>query len=169
MGNKALMVYGSAPCGEIDRAALETILNEFDVMAIGLDCPYEGHIHFFATYHFLDIPVYKMKRDHFKGNMDFKVIGHKHRPEIDIFEEHKEPSGSSTLLGVVAAIKLGYTKIILCGCPMEGDNKKYGSTPYNHFQKGWISRLSEIYLHTRSMSGFTKQILGHPTKEWVES
>lgn len=137
-------------------------------MAIGLDCPYREHIQFFATYHFLDIPTYKMRREAYGGNLDFKVIGHKIHPEIDIVEEYKEPSGSSSLLGVLAAIKLGYKKIILCGCPLMGSNKS-GTTPYSYFQKGWVVKLSEIKPYTKSMSGWTREILGYPTKEWIES
>jgi len=70
-------------------------------------------------------------------------------------------------LGTVAAIKLGYKKIILCGCPLEGACRT-GFQPYNHFQRGWIARYQEVFSYTRSMSGYTKEILGFPTKKWIE-
>ena len=163
---KLMVLIGCAPCWEEDINSLKFLANDFDVMAIGADCPYSGAIQYFATYHFVDLPIYKMRRKNINSNLDFKVIGHKERPEIDIVEPHKAPTGSSSLLGAVAAIKIGHKKIILCGCPMEGANKNK-ITPYDYFQKGWVARLPEIKDFVRSMSGYTKEILGKPTKEWI--
>jgi len=169
---KSIIIIGCAPCWEEDFENFKILVDEFDVMAIGADCPYGGAIQYFATYHFVDIPIYKMRRKNANCNLDFKVICHKNqlasgeKLDVDIVELHKTPSGSSSLLGAAAAIHLGYKNIVLCGCPMEGDNKNK-ITPYNTFQIGWASRLSEIKNYVRSMSGYTKEILGRPTKEWL--
>jgi hypothetical protein len=164
---KVLAIIGSAVCWKTDLDNLKAITSVFDVMSIGASCLYMGEVKYFATYHFADIPIYKMRRKIGYGNLDYKVIGHKKdKPEIDIIEPHKEPSGSSSLLGVVAAIRLGYKKIILCGCPLEGENKN-GITPYNTFQKGWVARLLEIQDYVKSMSGWTADLLGVPSKEWI--
>jgi hypothetical protein len=163
---KPLIIIGCAPNWEDDFEKAKITIDNFDVMAIGLDCPYSGRIKFFTTYHFTDIQIYKIRRASAKCNMDFKVICHKAKPDVDIIEPHKEPTGSSSLLGVVAAISEGYKKIILCGCPMQGKNK-CGTTPYEYFQRGWTARIKEIKDYTRSMSGYTKDLLGEPTKDWL--
>ena len=164
---KPIILIGCAPCWKDDLDKLKVIVDDFDVMAIGLDCPYSGQIKYFVTYHLQDIPIYKMRRRNANYNSNFLVIGYKKDIEVDIIELHKNPTGSSALLGVVAAIRLGYKKIILCGCPMEGKSREKFGRDYNHFQKGWISRFSEIKDFTRSMSGYTKEILGKPIKEWI--
>jgi hypothetical protein len=64
---------------------------------------------------------------------------------------------------------MGYKKIILCGCPMQGSNltapKK---AQYNCFQEGWLLFAKKMFEDkVRSMSGWTKDFLGYPTKEWL--
>lgn len=162
---KILAVVGCAPCWENDFNEFTKFVDSADVMAIGLDCPYGGRVKYFCTYHWLDIKLYKQNRINAKVNTDFEVICHKKKSDVDIVEEHIAPSGSSSLLGVAAAIKLKYNKIVLIGCPMNGANKN-GHKPYDSFQEGWVARLNEIKDCTRSMSGWTKELLGAPTKEW---
>ena len=164
---KPIVLIGCAPCWKDDLDNLKAIIDDFDVMAVGMDCPYNGHIQYFVTYHQEDIPIYKMRKRNANYDSNFLVISHKQNIEVDIIELHKNPTGSSALLGVVAVIRLGYKKIILCGCPMEGPNKNKFAKSYNHFQRGWMSRFAEIKDFTRSMSGYTREILGKPIKEWI--
>lgn len=171
---KPILVIGRAECWKSDLEGMSKIISEFDVMAVGLDCPYEGEVKYLVTYHPKDIESYIKKRNNKGLNSNFLVISHsniiskgKTTDKVDIIEPHKDPSGSSSLLGVSAAIRLGYKKIVLCGCPLEGRNKG-DNRSYNHFQKGWEKRKEEIIPYVRSMSGWTKTFLGYPTKEWFE-
>jgi hypothetical protein len=150
----------------VELEKIKELIDEFDVMAVGEACPYEGKVKYMVTYHPTDIPMYKKKREILGGSTNYTVIGHLPKPGVDMIEPHVPPTGSSALLGVSAGIRLGYTKIILCGCPMEGANKG-GFQPYDHFQKGWVARKKEVEPYVRSMSGWTKQLLGEPTKEWL--
>ena len=163
-----IALIGCAPGWENDLNKLQMLTKDFDVMAIGMDCPYAGEIKYMATYHPADILPYKEKRRAIKCNTDFKVISHVNKENIDIVEPHKNPSGSSALLGTIVAIKLGYAKVILVGCPIEGVNKK-DSTPYGHFQKGWVARMQEVSGYVKSMSGWSSDIFGEPTKEWIKN
>ena len=162
-----IVLIGCAPCWHDDLQNLKKIISEFDVMAIGLDCPYADTIAYFATYHFIDIPNYIKRRKEVGCNIDFEVICHRQELGVDIVEPFKPPRGSSALLGTTAAIKLGYKKIILCGCPLEGKNRN-GFQSYNEFQKGWLARYSEVSPYVRSMSGWTREYLGNLTKEWLD-
>lgn len=169
-----IILIGRAECWESDLEEFKKLTSEFDVMAIGMDCLYKGNVKYFTTYHPKDIEEYIARRKSKGLNIDFLVISHTDRisknqktDKVNIFEPHKDPSGSSALLGAAAAIKLKYNKIILCGCPMSGRNPE-GKQSYNHFQKGWEKRGEEIKPYVRSMSGWTKGFLGYPTKEWIE-
>ena len=163
---KPIILIGRADCWREDFEGVKNLIQDFDVMSVGLDCVYADDIKYFVTYHPQDIVEYIKRRKEVGVTLDFKVISHIRRAGVDIIEEHKAPTGSSSLLGTAAAIRLGYTKIILCGCPLEG-TREGNFQPYNHFQEGWKRRRNEIYGYVKSMSGWTKEFLGEPTKEWL--
>ncbi len=182
--NKVMVIIGAASGWLVDLRGLQNICKNFDVTAIGLDCAYYDHIDYFATYHIEDIKPYYRKRKNLGLNLDYKVVSHtddyiKYNKEktfrkldleglrVDIVIPYKKPSGSSALLGVFLALKLGYEKIVLCGCPMQGIIVKTNSK-YDLFQKGWIPNKDMVMNKVKSMSGWTKEFLGEPTKEWIE-
>lgn len=167
---KIIVLIGSAPNWEHDFNNLCMMICDFDVMAIGMSCQYEGKVDWFATYHVKDLPVYREKREKGGFNTDYRIITHddhvKDREDFpQIIIPYKPPSGSSALLGTFAAIKLGYEKIILCGCPLEGVNAKKSS--YQQFRKGWIHHQKSVIGFTKSMSGWTRELLGSPDIEWL--
>lgn len=81
-------------------------------------------------------------------------------------------SGSSGLFALkVALINLGFDRAVLCGVPMEAlqahffDTHKWGGA-ISH-RRGWKQALPQIADRARSMSGWTREILGSPTTEWL--
>ena len=179
--NKVALIVGCAPCWGDDLNQFKTICSEFDVFAIGLDCPYKEEIKYFVTYHIEDIEAYKRKR-----TGDYKIISHtndfikysrerRKKPEwantnVDIVYPHQAPSGSSSLLGTKAALfKLGYNKVVLIGCPMDTGSIENKAKSYSVFRKGWLYFKSDLVGKVKSMSGWTKELLGEPTKGWVET
>ena len=157
--NSGLIIIGSAPCLEDDLSKIPEGI--WDYMAIGLDAinKHPGRIKYMATYHPLDIKEALSRRAKAGGNTDYKVISHQPGENIDIVYLYKAPSGSSALLGILAGIRLGYDKIILCGCPMDG--------AYEQFRQGWQAHLDEYVGKVRSMSGWTRDFLSLPTDEWL--
>lgn len=79
--------------------------------------------------------------------------------------------GSSGLFAVRVALHQGCNRIVLAGVPMLasaahiGDDKPWKSAP--NFQRGWKRHLHEYREYTRSMSGWTKDLLGEPTEDWL--
>jgi hypothetical protein len=146
-------------------------------MIIGLDAvdKYSFDAKYFATYHPSDIEPAMERRKKYGGNINFeKIIAHQQhhnnatgRDLVDLIIPCEPPTGSSALLGVLAGIRMGYEKIIVCGCPLIGSNDK--AYDYAKFQPGWTAKLNEIKGVTRSMSGWTRELLGAPTKEWLEA
>lgn len=168
---KLLIVTGSAPCVMQDISMLPYGLRVADLhyMAIGLDAvdKYLYPILYVATFHPAEIAEILDRRRDCGGNTDYRVISHENRPEVDIFiADWWKPTGSSALLGAQAAMTvLGYERIILCGCPLEGRNGKGNS--YESFRKGWETNRDKVLGKVTSMSGWTAQLLGMPTEEWI--
>jgi hypothetical protein len=173
--NKILIITGSAPCvvEDIEAAlllfrsvplclcAFDPMLHP-DFMSIGLSSvdKHLHHIKYMATYHPVQIPEIKKRREAAGGNTDYLVISHEQNPGVDILEPFIPPTGSSSHLGALAAIRIGYKKIILCGCPLT-------DTKYKVFQEGWSAKIKQVRVYVRSMSGWTKELLGAPTGEWL--
>ena len=165
-----LVIVGAAPCIAEDLAVLVAVqeskyvlTRSYDYMLIGMDSvdKYLGEVKYFATYHPADIPESLNRRKEAGGNCDFRTISHIASEGVEIIHSYQAPSGSSTLLGVLAAIKMGYQRIILAGCPLEDEK-------YKNFQQGWQAHLDEYVSRVRSLSGWTRLFLGCPTEEWLD-
>lgn len=161
-----LLIIGSAPCIYADLEALLPLFDDlqYDVMLVGMDSTdkYLDRVKYFATYHPADIPESIRRRQEAGGNTDFQVISHIAGEGIHIVFPYQQPSGSSALLGVLFATKIGYQKIILAGCPLEDEK-------YTNFRQGWQAHLDEYVGRVRSMSGWTREFLSPPTREWLDS
>ena len=83
--------------------------------------------------------------------------------------------GTSSMLAVMVALALGYSRVILCGIPIDGTPHFFdppwqalkmfdGSTQRFewNFAKNWMAG------RVRSMSGRTAEWLGYPNKEWLD-
>lgn len=163
--NSILIVVGAAPNTLDDFKAYSKLgFDDFDILVAGIDALkfVEPPVQYFATYHPGDLEKVQEKA--------FRIICNEQWQDmVDIIKPidlRMEPSGSSALLGVLAGIDEGYKKIILCGCPLQGKNKK--KQHYETFQLGWIFHKDDVKPFVRSMSGWTKEFLGEPTKEWLE-
>lgn len=81
-------------------------------------------------------------------------------------------SGSSGLFAVKIALDDGHDRVVLAGVPMhEGDGHFVRKQPWkarDSFMGPWTSHLHCFKEKTRSLSGgFTEQLLGKPTPEWL--
>lgn len=164
------IVMGIAPCLEED---LSKVANHelYDFMGIGLDCSDRVlfDVQHFATYHTNEFTELKERRKRAGGNIDY--VTHSHQKPADRIWPLVAPSpysGSSSFLGTQALVGMGYTKIILCGCPMQGPNQTGKKERYDNFFKGWEKYAISMFGNkVKSMSGKTMQLLGYPSKEWL--
>lgn len=176
MKNK-IIICGIAPCLEEDLKNLfeMTRQDNFDFIAVGLNCSDRVlfDIQHAVSYHPKEFVEFKKRRKAMFGNLDYTT--HSHIAPCDRMWPLVAPhpySGSSSFLAAQVSIGLGYKKIILCGCPLQGNNlHSPQKSEYEIFQKGWTKHARKI-LGTdkvRSMSGWTKEFLGEPTIEWLNS
>jgi hypothetical protein len=80
-------------------------------------------------------------------------------------------TGSSGLFALkVALVDLGCDRAVLCGVPMEPTAHVARGADWLHatkYRKGWEQALPAIRYRARSMSGWTEQLLGRPTPDWI--
>jgi hypothetical protein len=167
---KTIMIIGIAPDCKKEIKELYSIESKLDIMLVGMDAV--GTINFpvqyIVTNHQEDIPVIISKISSDTKNYSqtkiitpYKFTG----SDIVLTPEYEGPSGSSSIVGALAAIQLGYDKIILCGCPLIG--KAFEGNAYEAFHNGWIYHKDKVFGKVKSMSGWTRELLGAPTKEWM--
>jgi hypothetical protein len=97
----------------------------------------------------------------------------KDAPHIDRFAEMFEGEVKrfdSSLLAVKVALDDGAGKVILCGVPLSIGSNFNGTTPLRHsyapYRKAWEEAFPHIDGRVKSCSGFTRDLLGAPTREW---
>jgi hypothetical protein len=91
------------------------------------------------------------------------------------YTDHRFPGqlhpGSSGLFALkVALYDLGFSRAVCCGMPMDMQPHFYGGQGWNGAKshlKGWLEALPTIKSRARSMGGWTADLLGWPTAEWV--
>jgi hypothetical protein len=167
-----LLIFGSAPCTaeDISRAQGK---KDCDYMAIGMDAldKYMGGIFFVVSNHKEDIlPIHKIMQQRHEAcgaGYQYLVIAPEQWQGVQIVEPYRPPSGSSAITGAFAAIRMGYEKIILCGCPLTGNAPEGNS--YEAFRPGWETHKEVFMGRVKSMSGWTMELLGYPTEEWLNA
>lgn len=78
--------------------------------------------------------------------------------------------GSSGLFGVAAAIEAGATRIVLCGVPLDGSGHFDDPQPWKdalRYRAAWTCRRPQLIPVCRSMSGWTRELLGAPSSDWL--
>ena len=86
--------------------------------------------------------------------------------------------GSTALFCVLAAFPMGYKKIVLAGVPLDSKGHWYwdANTQPTYPDPPWSYQTYQAWFELaetpeakqiRSMSGYTKTLLGKPTKQWL--
>jgi len=114
-----------------------------------------------------------------KRNADYETVYFerprgKGGPKIDVIVSDRWPhldSGSSGLYAVKVMLDLGFDRIVLAGVPMtQGGGHFVRHEPWDahdRFRGAWVGAIPHIAGRVRSMSGWTQEILGSPTPEWL--
>jgi hypothetical protein len=79
---------------------------------------------------------------------------------------------SSGYFAMQVALHLGYDRIILCGVPMTQEaGHVVRNRPWDqvrHFTQVWVDHRVELAVHVKSMSGWTRELLGYPTVAFLQ-
>jgi hypothetical protein len=163
------LVIGGAACVWDDLEAL----GEWDAVVFACNdaaSVYPGRVDHFCTLHPEKLERWRRTRQDKGYNVDFEAHTHKRRALCGDVTLHTEWGGSSGLFCVTVALNLGFTRIVLCGVPMDArkhfDRSKDWVDAY-HYQRHWLKRRDEFAPFTRSMSGWSRELLGPPDDEWL--
>ena len=171
------MVLGDAACVH-DDASRAMLMFEPDAVAatnnMGINWPHR--LDYWCTLHIDPCPDWPgmaeaARRRREAGGNRPQAWAHKPGPGIDRWTP--DWRGSTGLLTVKVLMEEGFTHIVLAGVPMtrEGgyfyDEKPW--TQVDRYRIGWMQHHAEIAHSVRSMSGWTRSILGEPTKDWLSS
>ncbi len=180
----ALVLGGGACVWRDVEAALA--LGQFDLVVTCNDVTalWPGPIDAAVSLHAEKWPLWIEQRDRRGHARPKRIFGHTvftkstlKRPDLELnFADHCFPgqvdSGSSGLFAVKAAlVDLGADLAVCCGIPMdeaEGhyfDPKRWGGAASH--RRGWKQAMPHLLGRVRSMSGWTRKMLGPPDEEWL--
>jgi len=103
------------------------------------------------------------------------LSGRKIIPKVNTINRIKRVGGSSAYMAIVVLLDDAKAdKIVLAGCPLDFEMPHYhneqGNRPWKdgkNYRSWWKNHLSEIQGSVKSMSGWTAEVLGKPTPEWL--
>lgn len=169
---KIAIVVGGANCVWSDYERAKALVGEldFDTFVINDTIPvFPDYINNAVSLHPNKFPGWARERNKAGLNIPDKAwsfVGSKL-----VTNTTGDWGGSSGLFSVKIALELGFTKIILCGVPMDETfrhiKRKVNWASCNAFKRGWNNRMQLLVGKVKSFSGWTKTQLGEPTKEWL--
>lgn len=171
---RALVLGGAADTFEEAKAA--QAMASFDIVVATNDAgvDYPGQVDHWATFHPEKMPDWITRRlvEGRPHVAELWTAAHKAVPAGLTFRRVDSRGGSSGLLAVFVALDLGADKIVCCGCPMEARGEHYHTpgrwaeaTKYRH---AWEREsIQARFERVRSMSGFTRRLLGVPDGAWL--
>lgn len=172
---KRCLILGDARNVRADAAGAFELFTPDAIFAtnnIGLH--WEGQVDFWVTLH--PMPCHDwvgmasaLEKRAQAGRNAPECWAHNHKGGVP--NRSSDWGGSTGLLAVKIAREKAFDKIVLAGVPMSSelghfyDKKPWGSA--NGFRRAWQSRVKMIGPFVRSMSGWTRELFGEPTAEWL--
>jgi hypothetical protein len=183
MGSKLLVILGGASCVWKDYKEAQTILRNQHVSLLAIN-DVIVHINedfdYAATLHPEKVQDWINQRKARNLSPPKKVFSFREYYEAvtDVTDyrwngtDGAYSSGSSGLFSIKVGIELGYNKIVLCGIPMD---QKLGHffdenawEQADLYKRAWLLNKENLMDKVRSMSGWTREMLGFPTSDWIE-
>lgn len=141
------------------------------VFAVNAAIPaHTGRIEHACTLHAENLGRWCRDRERAGRNMDFDRWTHKAKTGCGPVNVRSDWGGSSGLFAVKIARELGFERIVLCGVPMDArlHFDRPGEWPdCHHYRRHWLRMKDEISPFVRSMSGWTRELLGSPDDAWL--
>lgn len=124
---------------------------------------YGDRLDAWATLHPDELPGWMARR---QGNDDYRTFTPDKTSE-------RWPGSSGLYAAQVALFEMGAAGGILCGVPMESRAGHFtGRTPWESvtdYRRAFQAALPEIGGRVRSMGGWTQDLFGAPTREWIDA
>lgn len=153
---------------ELEEA--QRLFPDADVGAVNqAGADYAGHLTLWVTLHPEKFGDWQQWRARRLLNTSYTAVSHKLAAgaRIDLKKAQVFSGCSGLYLCQVAAINFGYDRIIVCGMPLTEDPHYFDETAWQdarRYRRGWreASQQPELKGKIRSMSGWTRELLGGP-------
>jgi hypothetical protein len=172
------VVVGSAPCRDDDLAKLN---GAGDVIAVNRSGIVIDHVAHWISIHGDFLPAWLDERVAAGRDLPKVLVGNflngNHDERISRWEVCPYP-GSSSMYAIRWALYWGYRRIVLCGVPLTGDQTvltdgttKKDCKGYHVYHGDWEKQMDKLPLAecVRSFSGWTRELLGSPEREFLEA
>lgn len=188
----AALVIGGAECVWDDVDALEAMVGRWSGLVLAVNdvaCKrdertgrcWPRRIDHFCTLHAEKVAGWKRQRRELVASLG-------RSPDWDFYETwscgKRAPvdrhftgmtGGSSGLYAVSVALHLGCERVVLAGVPVDARRNAFRNETewkaYRRYTDGWVGRdrvpLPQLAERVRSMSGWTRSLLGAPTPGWI--
>lgn len=167
-----VMCGGGDPYAEMDRTC-RMLDGDIATIIVGNDQieRYPGFIDHAVTLHPDKFSMWMSRRRANGFPMPSRAWAH--RPYSGISDWSRDWHGSTGLFAIKLARELGYVHIVLCGVPMEataGHFVRQKDWPEAEaFKRAWLPRLTSLKPYVRSWGGWTREMFGEPTREWLSA
>lgn len=174
MAQLSAIILGGADTLEVDRAAaLELFEPDLIIACNHAGRDYEGAFDHWVSMHPELMPNWHGQRARAGLPMGARLWHPRHKPHPLPSDPVKSWGGSSGMLCITVAEVLGVTHAVLAGVPMVKMNRHYDcEKPWHEarqYHPSWERQKDRIAPWVRSMSGWTRELLGPPTKEWFDA
>lgn len=165
-------VLGGARGVWAELAELETLIGRRPDLIVGTNdagVVYPGRLDAWATLHHERFNEWKRRR---VGNQDYRAFIHAPHPGVTGEVVPDRWAGSSGLYAAQVALSyLGAGQVVLCGVPLNAEAAHFFNsaswTDADVFRRGFEAALPVIRDTVRSMSGWTRDLLGVPDAQWL--
>ena len=177
-----LVILGGARCVWEDFKNFKELIGprKYAIMAINdIGIQIRRDIDHMVSLHWQFLPAAKLLKP-VNAHGHFHTHGDKHHDGVDFVWPIENVGGTSAMYACKVAILLGYTKIVICGVPLDGSGHYFDppdAEPDNHFndyahKHVWAQfkdNTESARNRIRSFSGSTRDTFGLPTEVWLNS
>ena len=172
-----VLCIGSAACKDADiAAAAELGVDPAEWVVVGVNHAgrdWPGLLDHWVTFHCENMPAWAHQREKAGLLPAANFWTTERRPVPPGIPWRRAPNwgGSSGLLAIAVGLELKAARILACGIPLDHEQGHYDSPGVKwrdavNYRRGWKDHLA-IMGCVRSMSGWTRGLLGAPDEAWL--
>lgn len=175
---KIAAVLGGANGGLDDLRSFQRLAKVRAVFAVNdAAAEYPGPLAAFVTLHPEKLPVWLERRWALELPAPDEIVAHEAQKGVTRVVDYRWPgmnaSGSSGLFAVKVALEAGFDRVVLCGVPMDTSRTRHAMSTFHNdrgsFLDAWKIALPHLRDRVRSFNGWTRDLLGPPTPDWLAS
>lgn len=173
-GRTALIIAGGSRVKEDIETALSLFTPDIVIAVNDIGAEYSGRLDHWVSNHPDKMAGWQAKRASNGFGPAGRIWTVTHLANGYPYQHVVNPGGGSSATAVAVAREMGAERIVLAGVPLTSTPHFFDNVPWSprevaHYQRNWLRQKKAMAPYVRSVSGgFTEEILGRPTKEWLE-